>query len=233
MLVSAIQKFTMLDYPEKTACIVFTPGCNFRCSYCHNPEFVLPEKLKELRSSFIPEEAVFNFLETRKGLLDGVVVTGGEPTIMPDLLAFIKKIKDRGFLVKLDTNGNRPQVVAQAIERSLVDYIAMDVKTSLTEYQRLAGARANPKYIKESIDLVKNSGIDYEFRSTLIKDLHTEEILHDMVEVLRGAKKLYLQRFRSGNTLDPAAEEYLPFSDKEMKEIKELFAPAVEFVGIR
>lgn len=233
MLISAVQKFTMLDYPNRTACVVFTPGCNFRCGYCHNPEFVLPEKIKELRGTFIPEATFFNFLEERYGLLDGVVVTGGEPTLMPDLLDFLGKIKSLGFLVKLDTNGNRPSVIKEAVERKVVDYIAMDVKTSLAEYPNLVGKLVDPIKIKESIAFLKYDKVDYEFRSTLIKEVHPPAVLSDMAELIRGAPILFLQFFRSGNTLSPVFERYNPFSSEEMMAIAEMFSTAVKEVSVR
>jgi pyruvate formate lyase activating enzyme len=233
MLISGIQKFTLLDYPDKTSCIIFTPGCNFRCGFCHNPEFVLPELIDKIKESFISEQSFFNFLSGRKGLLDGVVITGGEPTIMPDLADFIKKIKDLGFLVKLDTNGSRPEVVKDLLDKKLIDYIAMDVKTSLDKYQELTAASVDTVKIKASIDLIKNSGVPYEFRATILKETHPKEVLEKMAELLRGADRFYLQTFRPTRVLDAAFEEYHPFSIEEMGEIAERFKKSVKDVGIR
>jgi pyruvate formate lyase activating enzyme len=233
MLISGVQNFTMLDYPGKTSCIVFTPGCNFRCGYCHNPEFVLPDKIKEIRDSFIPENIFFNFLERRVDLLDGVVVTGGEPTLMPDLEEFIKKIKKMGFLVKLDSNGNRPEVLINLLDKGLVDYVAMDVKTSLPEYANLVGGLVRPENIQKSMELLMNGYVEYEFRTTLVKDVHRPEILKNMQEILKGAKVLYLQKFRSGNTLKPDFQNYKSFTDEELQEIKEMFEKVVQKVEIR
>lgn len=233
MLISGVQPCTMLDFPGKTAAIVFTPGCNFRCAYCHNPEFVLPERLKELRPSFIPEETFFRFLDRRGELLDGVVVTGGEPTLMPDLLEFLRKVKDKGFKTKLDTNGNRPAVLRRALDEGLVDYVAMDVKTSLAEYKNLAGPLADPDAIEESMDLLKASAIASEFRSTLIKELHPPHVLEEMAKMLAGAKIHYLQKFRPGVVLKEEASSYHPFSDEEMKNIADFFRVTVPTVIIR
>lgn len=233
MLISAIEPFTMLDFPEKMACIVFTPGCNFRCGYCHNSEFVLPAKIRQIQDSFIPLPVLKNFLKERQGLLDGVVVTGGEPTLMPDLLDFLALVKDMGFLVKLDTNGNRPDVVERALLDGLVDYIAMDVKTSLMEYPSLVGKWAVAKNIQRSLELIKGSSIDYEFRSTLIKEVHSPQILMSMVELVRGAKKFCLQTFRPGETLSPAFAMYAPFSLAETQEIADMFRDVVAEVIIR
>jgi pyruvate formate lyase activating enzyme len=233
MLISGVQPCTLLDFPGCAAAIVFTPGCNFRCAYCHNPEFVLPERVKALRPSFIPEETFFRFLDRRGELLDGVVVTGGEPTLMPDLLEFLKKVKDKGFKTKLDTNGNRPAMLRRALDEGLVDYVAMDVKTSLGEYRNLAGPLADPEAIEESMKILKASKVPSEFRSTLIKELHPQSVLDDMAELLKGAKILYLQKFRPGIVLKPVAENYHPFSDDEMEQIAAFFRRVVPTVIIR
>ena len=233
MLLSGIQPFTVLDYPGKVSCIVFTPGCNFRCGYCHNPEFVLPEKVAALRPNFITEEAFFNFLYKRKDLLDGVVISGGEPTLMPDLEEFIEKIKKLGFLVKLDSNGNRPVILKKLLDKNLLDYIAMDVKTSLPRYQGLVGRWANEAQIAESIKLIRESGVDYEFRTTLVKEIHTPDVIKEMIRLLKGSKKLFLQSFRPETTLDPVFSRYHPFSEEETQKIAEQFRANIEDVAIR
>lgn len=233
MLISGIQPFTILDYPGKVSCIVFTPGCNFRCGFCHNPEFVLPEKIAELRENFIKEEAFFNFLAQRRRKLDGVVISGGEPTLMPDLEEFIRKIKSLGFLVKLDSNGNRPAVLKRLLDKNLLDYIAMDFKTSLPRYQGLSGQWAVEKNIAESIRLISTSGVDHEFRTTLVKEVHTPEVLHEMCRQIKGVKRLSLQTFRPGITLSPAFANYTPFSEEETGHIADLFSASVEEVIIQ
>lgn len=233
MLISGVQPFTLLDYPGAAAAIIFTAGCNFRCGYCHNPEFVLPEMLAKVKDSFIPEAAIFNFLETRRGLLEGVVVSGGEPTMHYDLVPFLKKIKALGFKVKLDTNGNRPAVVRQALDENLLDYIAMDYKTSVSAYGALVGPLAVAENITESVALIKNSGIEYEFRSTLIKDLHSDILLGRMARELAGAKRLSLQQFRPSHTLDPTFVSQRAFSVPEMEVIAEKFRKSVETVAVR
>jgi pyruvate formate lyase activating enzyme len=233
MKLSAIERFTILDYPEKVACIAFTPGCNMRCGFCHNPEFVLPEKIQELQGSFIEEETFFNFLEKRRGLLDGVVVSGGEPTIWRDLPAFLAGIKKRGFLVKLDTNGNHPEMLRSLLEKNLVDYVAMDVKTSLAQYKDLVGGAVKPENIFESIHLLKASPLPYEFRTTLIKEVHTKEVLEDMKGLLSGSRQWFLQTFRPGTTLHPTFATYHPFSSEEMEAMKKEFSSVVERAILR
>lgn len=233
MLISGIQPFTLLDYPGKTACIIFIPGCNFRCGFCHNPEFVIPEKIIQIKDSFISEEAVFNFLLERRGLLDGVVITGGEPTTAPDLVPFMQKIRRLGFLVKLDTNGNRPDVIAKALQERVVDYIAMDVKTDLNGYKKLVGPLIRTDNIKNSINLIKNSTIQYEFRSTLLKEIHTDSVLEKMAELVDGAQNWFLQKFRPDNTLAPTFTTYHPFTDEEIKTIADRFKKNVQRIFVR
>jgi len=233
MTISGIQCFTLLDFPGKLACVIFTAGCNFRCGFCHNPEFVLPERIAALSSSFIPEEAVLRFLTERRGLLDGVVISGGEPTLQPELISFMDKVKSMGFLVKLDTNGNRPEVVAEAMALGVVDYIAMDFKTSLDQYQALAGTKAGCERIKNTLELLLSGSIMYELRTTLIKEVHTREILEKMAGEMTGAKRLYLQSFRSSQTLSPGFSGFHAFSPEETADIARVFAPYVNEVCIR
>lgn len=233
MFISGIQKFTMLDYPGKIACIVFTPGCNFRCGYCHNPEFVLPENIIKLKDSFIPEKAFFHFLSERRGLLDGVVVSGGEPTLAADLIPFIEKIRSLGFLVKLDTNGNRPDVLRKIIDAKLVDYVAMDVKADLEHYQSLVGRTASPSFIKQSIDILKACPIAYEFRSTIIKEIHNDTMLENIATLVNGARAWYLQNFRPAKTLDPTYNTNHGFSERELAALAQKFKHVASLVGVR
>ena len=223
MKLSAVQPFTALDYPGKLACIVFTVGCNFRCGYCHNPEFILPEKIRKLGDSFIPESIFFNFLEQRKGLLDAVVICGGEPTQHADLKEFIFKIKSMGFLVKLDTNGSRSDLLRELIEEKLVDYIAMDFKADLKSYPFLVGKAFCATDLLESLSLIESSGLEYEIRTTLIKELHKQEVLDLMRQTLLNTKRLRLQRFRPAHCLDPSFQAYTSFTAKEEKNIRDFF----------
>jgi pyruvate formate lyase activating enzyme len=233
MLISGIQPCTLLDFPKKIACIVFTPGCNFRCGYCHNPEFVLPEQIKCIKNNFIDENTFFNFLNKRKGLLDGVVISGGEPTLQGDLIPFMEKIAELGFSIKLDTNGNKPEIIKTILEKNLAQYLAMDIKTSYATYQALVGKLANNNRIQESISLILNSGIPYEFRSTIIKEIHTKKILEHMAYMIRGAARFALQSFRPAHTLDPLFQKFHPYTEAEMLNIKKIFEPYVDYVMIR
>lgn len=223
MLISGIQTLTLLDYPGVPACIVFTPGCNFRCGFCHNPEFVLPENIKKIYDSFIPESVFLNFLEKRRGMLDGIVVSGGEPTIQGDLIEFINKIRELGFKVKLDTNGSNPKIIAKIINDKLVDYIAMDVKTGSSAYPNLVGACGYPEFIEQSIQMIKISGIAHEFRTTLLKEIHSDGMLQAIADMVDGAQTYCLQRFISENTLNPMYKTMTAFSEDEMNAIAERF----------
>lgn len=174
MLLSAIQPFTLIDFPNHTACTVFTLGCNFRCHYCYNSEFVLPEKIKNILPDCIPEKNFFAFLKNRNNLLEGVCITGGEPTIHNDLPKFLKKIKSKGLLVKLDTNGSNPDMLQKIIDQNLVDYIAMDIKTHPDEYEKIIGVSGFSEKIKQSKKILEQSKIQYEFRTVIIPNFHTK-----------------------------------------------------------
>ena len=202
-MICGLQKMTLLDYPGKIACTVFLGGCNFRCPFCHNSELFMgkPEKLME-------DEAFFAFLKSRKGLLDGVCVSGGEPTLYKDLPEFLAKIKEQGFLVKLDTNGSRPEVVKQLVEQGLVDYIAMDVKNSPAMYAQTVGLEhLDLAPIEESLRLLIGGSTAYELRTTLISQLHDAQSIQDMgqwlTSVVTGKKpeKLFLQSFVDRDTV--------------------------------
>lgn len=185
-----INKLSLLDYPGKVCCILFTNKCNFYCPFCHNGLTLLPNEEEMFY------EDILSFLKKRVGLLDGVTITGGEPTLLPDLEKVIKDIKALGFLVKLDTNGSNPKVIKNLLDQNLLDYIAMDVKNSLSMYPTTCGNECvNLDNIKESINLIQNSGVDYEFRTTIINEYHSLESIKEMSELLKGSKKLVLQKF--------------------------------------
>ncbi|MEI7999425.1 MAG: anaerobic ribonucleoside-triphosphate reductase activating protein, partial [Candidatus Omnitrophota bacterium] len=173
MRIGGFQKLTLADYPGKVAATVFTQGCNFRCGFCHNPELVCPEKFQPA----ILEQEILDCLKLRQGKLDGVVITGGKPTLQADLADFILKVKKLGFLVKLDTNGSLPNVVRDLIECHLIDYVAMDVKTSLEKYSQAVGCQCDVDKIQESISLIVKSGLPYQLRTTLVKEYCLENDL--------------------------------------------------------
>jgi len=185
-----IDKFSLLDYDENVSVVLFAPTCNFRCPFCHNGQSVLENNLA------IPFDEILEFLKTRTGLIDAVVVSGGEPTLMNDLVEKIEKIKELGFKIKLDTNGTNPDVLRELLRKNLINYVAMDIKNSEEKYAETVGV-TNPllSKIKESIFLIMNSGIDYEFRTTLVAEYHSKESIEKMGELIKGANKLFLQKF--------------------------------------
>ncbi len=198
MKIHGLQKLTLLDYPGHTACTVFTAGCNFRCPFCHNAALVT-----EIDSSAaLGEEAFFQFLKKRQGILDGVCITGGEPLLEPDIGAFMGKIKDLGFAVKLDTNGSFPEKLKNLMEEGLVDYVAMDIKNCLEKYSLTAGVAIDTAAIEKSIDLLMGGNVEYEFRTTVVKPLHVVEDIEKIAMRIRGAKQYFLQNFvDSGNLI--------------------------------
>lgn len=228
MLLMGLQKLTLLDFPGKLACTVFTGGCDFRCPFCHNASLVrcLAETPK------MPEEEFFSFLNKRKGILEGVCITGGEPTLQPDLLDFIRKIREMGFKVKLDTNGNNPEVLKALVAEGLIDYVAMDIKNSPQSYGKTVGIEAfDISGVKESVEFLLQHNVDYEFRTTLVKKLHTEDNIKAIGEWIKGAKRYYLQAFiDSGDLLDDNLEG---FTKDETENLLNLLKPCIKSAEIR
>jgi pyruvate formate lyase activating enzyme len=203
MVIHGIQKLTLVDYPGKCACILFSGACNFRCPFCQNGSLVLhPEN-----EPVIDDCEIFEFLGKRRRMLEGVVVTGGEPTINKDLIPFLSRLKALGYSVKLDTNGYLPSVLKAAVESGNVDYVAMDIKTSLDEYSRLSGVETDTSRIEESIDYLLSGKVDYEFRTTVVNPLHKRENFEKIGKRIRGAKRYFLQSFvPSENTIEKGFE---------------------------
>ena len=218
MNIAGLQKLTLLDYPGKTACTVFTPGCNFRCPFCHNALLVThrPEEL-------ISEEEFFSFLSKRQGILDGVCITGGEPTLQKDLIAFMEKIKAMGFLVKLDTNGAKPDILKEIIAKGLADYVAMDIKASPARYGEAVGIKDFDFFpVKESICILEESGIDHEFRTTVTDELHTEEDFPAILSLFSENTPYFLQQFKdSGNLIDKSCHGW---ETQRMKNLRDTLA---------
>lgn len=199
MLIKGLQKLTLLDFPEKMACTVFTFGCNFRCPFCHNASLVLANRADDFT---ISEEEFFSFLQKRRGILEGVCITGGEPTLQPDLPDFIRRIRALGYAVKLDTNGYRPDVLKALAAEGLLDYVAMDAKNSLPLYGETVGIPGlNVAPIEESMDFLMAGNIPFEFRTTLVKGLHTPESVADMGRRLAGEERFFLQTFEDSGDL--------------------------------
>jgi len=233
MQIAGIQKTTLVDYPGKVAATIFTRGCSFRCGFCHNPELVIPEQFNPL----ISEEEILTFLNNRIGKLEAVCITGGEPMIQSDIAEFIRKIKEMGFLVKLDTNGSRPTGLKPLILSGNIDYIAMDIKSSLEKYSMTTGCHSREggnliSDIKKSINLIMNSGIDYEFRTTVCHPLHEVEDFEEIGKLIQGAKRYYIQNFVESKQIDEKIK-YEEFTDEELEKSKDIIGKHVKEVGIR
>ena len=228
MRICGLNKTTLLDYPGKVAATVFLGGCNFRCPFCQNGSLVLaPQEERE-----ISMEELWAFLKRRKGILDGVCVTGGEPTLAAQLPEFLEKIKELGYLVKLDTNGSQPEVLDELLKRKLVDYVAMDIKTSRENYKSVAGTEhLDMEKICRSVQMIMDRAPDYEFRTTVVKELHGREDFQRMGEWLKGAKVCYLQAYRdSEGVIRPGFSSY---SREEMEEFAAILRRTIPLVQIR
>ena len=201
MNIYGYQKTTLLDYPGHVAATIFTGSCNFRCPFCHNSNLVLnPSSL-----NLIPEEEIFNFLRKRKNVLSALCITGGEPTLQSDLSDFIKKVRSLGYKIKLDTNGYRPDTISDLLNQNLLNYIAMDIKAGLSNYSRVSGVSdINIDTILKSISIIETSNIEYEFRTTVVKELHTKDDFYEITQILSPKSFYYIQSFKdSGNILIP------------------------------
>ena len=226
MRIGGIQKSSLLDFPNMISAIVFTKGCNFACDYCHNPE-LFNSGVDYTTSEF------FEFLNTRKGKLDGVVITGGEPCLQPDLMDFIKQIKQMGFLVKLDTNGSFPDVIQKLLNENLLDYIAMDIKAPIEKYSAVSNSTISTDKIITSVNLIMNSGIDYEFRTTVVKSQLTFEDFEKIGDLIKGAKKYYLQKFIPTKTLNPTFLSEQTYNDEDFKRIIDILTCKISLVEVR
>ncbi len=228
MLVNGFQKLTILDYPGKVACIVFTPGCNFRCPFCHNAALVTHID----KETYIDVDEVLAYLKKRQGLLDGVVITGGEPLLQDGIEDFIAEIKALGYAVKLDTNGSFPEKLISVVEKGLVDYVAMDIKNSKDKYGMTVGVEDfDITPIEKSVEFLLQDKVDYEFRTTIVNGFHTLDDIQDIVVWLKGAHKYFLQNFvDSGDLISDGLE---PVSVDLLKEMQKKATETISFVEIR
>lgn len=208
---------------------MFTQGCNFRCGYCHNPELLG----MNIPKTCIPKEEFLNFLKTRQGKLDGIVITGGEPTLQKDLYDFVNEVKTLGFEIKLDTNGTNPDILEKLLKENMLDYVAMDIKAPLEKYDEITGTKCNIQNIKKSIELIMNSHINYEFRTTVLKNQLTFEDFEKIGSLLDGAKKYYLQKFVASKIYDKKLQNAQTYSNEEFHEICEKLRKNIHFVDFR
>jgi pyruvate formate lyase activating enzyme len=227
--IKGIEKLSVIDYPGKMCSIVFLPDCNFRCPYCQNPDLInRPHKLPD-----ISEEEIFDFLKDRRKWIDGICITGGEPCLHKGLPEFIKKVKGEGFLVKLDTNGSNPEMIEGLVREGLLDYIAMDIKAPLEGYGEVARAEINKGKIQKSVDFIMNSGVEYEFRITVVPRLFKKGDIEKIGKWLKGAERFFIQRFRPGKTLDKDFKKESTFSDKELEGLVVIARRYFKRVGVR
>lgn len=232
MKVTGIQKLTLLDYPGVVACTVFTAGCNFRCPFCHNAMLVLPEQIDD---ECLTDDEVFGFLKKRRGVLDGVAVTGGEPLLHADMPEFLARVKELGYKIKLDTNGSNPELLSEIIKNKLVDRVAMDIKNAPEEYARTIGLESfDIAPVERSKEMLLSGETDYEFRTTVVKGIHTKESLIGAAKWIEGAKEYYLQQFKdSGNLILP--DGLSAYDEKQMHTLADAvrdYVPTVEVRGV-
>ena len=246
MIIGGLQKLTLIDYPGKLACTVFCAGCNYRCGFCYNPELVLPDKI--MSQPKISEKEFFDFLAKRKNLLDGVCISGGEPSVNQDLPDFCEKIKNMGYFIKLDTNGSHPEMLKNLIGQKLVDYIALDIKAPPKKYIQIIGMQNQMilgkdqsdfwlnkivENIEKSIELLKQEQINSEFRTTIVPALLTKKDILKIAKWISPAEKYFLQQFRPEKTIDPELAKIKPYSQKYLLEIQKSVAPFFQTCEIR
>lgn len=238
MVLGGLQRLTLIDYPGKIAATVFTVGCNFRCPFCHNPELVLQSWSSERGS--ISEEAFFQFLEQRRGKIDGICITGGEPTLQPDILDFMKKIKALGFLIKLDSNGTRPDVLKKVYAQRLADFVAMDIKNCLERYEAACISdvfgdtiTVDKERIALSVDLIMHSGVPYEFRTTAVPGIHQESDFECIGRWIKGASHYAIQPFRDGKIIDMRLRARIKQHQIDTDRIASIMRQYVQQVEIR
>ncbi len=229
MVIKGLQKLTLLDYPGHLACTVFTGGCNFRCPFCHNASLVTGKSKEEYS-----EDDIFEFLKKRQGTLEGVAITGGEPLLQRDIVDFVKKIKDMGFKVKLDTNGSFPERLSELMRLDLLDYVAIDVKNCLNKYSETVGRLGyDTERVCESIEFLMNSNVDYEFRTTVVSELHTQDDIENIGKLIAGAKRWYLQNFvDSGDLISPEMHGIDKKLMNQYIEIARKYVPTAEIRGV-
>lgn len=222
-----VEKLSLVDYDHHMSAVLFSPGCNFACPFCHNSALVIAPEFNKP----IPFEEILSFLKKRQGLLDAVVVTGGEPTLMPDLKNKISQIRELGYKIKLDSNGSHPEKIKELVEEGLLDYIAMDVKASFDTYPSITNSRVNIDKIKESIEYIKSCGVDYEFRTTLVAEYHDEEDIRKMSEDIGPAKRMRLQLFVDNDNCIKTGLHEVPLV--EARKFEEILKSHIDDVALR
>lgn len=227
-MIHGFNKTTLLDYPGHLAASIFLGGCNFRCPFCHNATLVMSPQSQPI----ISEDEIFHTLKKRVGILEGVCITGGEPTLYPGLTKLIEKIKELGFLVKLDTNGSNPEIIRELITGGLLDYVAIDIKNSKEKYPTTVDLKSvDIDKISNSISILINSNIEYEFRTTIVKELHELSDIISIGEWIKGGKRYYLQAYRDSD--DVIKKGFTSYNLAELEVLREAVLSFVDYVGIR
>jgi pyruvate formate lyase activating enzyme len=227
--IKGFERVSLIDYPGKMASIIFLPDCNFRCPFCQNPDLIeRPGKVPT-----VSEGVVLDYLKGKKVWIDGVVVTGGEPTLHKGVAEFLKKVKGIGLLVKLDTNGTNPEMLEELVKEKLLDYIAMDIKAPPDRYGEVSRVRVNIEDIRRSVGIIRESGLDYEFRTTVPKSVIKKKDIEKIGEWLKGSRAFYIQQFRPDITLDKSFKKEEQYTGEELEGLAEAVRPFFEKVGIR
>lgn len=227
MQIHGFNKTTLLDYPGIVAATIFTGSCNFKCPFCQNADLVL----NPMSQPLISEEEILSHLKKRKGITKGVCITGGEPTLQSDLKRFIRELKELGLLVKLDTNGYRPEVIKELVKENLIDYIAMDIKSSIEGYSLVSGVDIDVEKIKESVEFLINGTLPYEFRTTVVKEFHDIRVMEDIAKLISGARYYYLQCFEDSERV--IKRGLSAYTEEELKAFLPVFEGKVESVSLR
>lgn len=228
MIIAGLQKSSLIDYPNEIAAVVFTSGCNFRCPFCHNGGL-----LEDKKSQKITPEEVLDFLKTRQNKLQGVVISGGEPTLHKDLEDFIIKTRGLGFKIKLDTNGSNPNVLIDLVNKNLIDYAAMDIKSPLKKYKEATNSNIDTEKIKESIDFLLKGKVDYEFRTTVVKESLSFDDFRIIAQEIKGAKRYFLQKFISEHAFDETFRDKTTYTKEEFEKIKEILSASIKEIYVR
>jgi len=228
MKIGGLQKTSLLDYPKNVSAIVWTAGCNFHCPFCYNKDLV------DGNAKLISEEEIFSFLEKRKGIIDGLVISGGEPLMQKDIVDFITRVKKLGYLIKIDTNGMYPEKLKELIDKKLVDYIAMDIKAPKKKYDKLTGVKTDIKKIEKSIEIIKNSSVDYEFKTTFVPELLTRDDIISIAKWLEGSKRFYLQQFKNNvDLISLKLQNTAPHLEEELIDTLKHIKPYFKICAVR
>lgn len=228
MRIKGFVESSLIDFPARICSVIFTPGCNFRCPFCHNPELVVDDKTEG-----IDENTILEYLTKHKKWIDGVVISGGEPLLQADIENFLVKIKELGMQVKIDTNGSNPDLLNELMQKKLVDFIAMDIKSSIETYEKTTNVPVNIENIKRSVELIMNSHLEYEFRTTIVPKFIDENEIKKIAELIKGADKYVLQQFRNDVTLDESFKNERSYTPEQLEDLRKIASKNIKKCEIR